>query len=250
MRKALHIACCLICLLTSMDNFAQEQGFFLGDWQPKNITAPQFNDATKPASAPTVNVAVDPDNIITKVSKYLFGNNSNPFMTQMVTEPGLISHITNLKPNVIRMPGGNLSSIYFWNADPGAKPADAPDSLLDADGKKISGGYWYGKNTAGWTMSLDNYYSMLQQKGSTGIITVNYAYARYSTATNPVASAAHLAADWVRYDNGRTKFWEIGNESNGTWQAGYRIEQSKNKDGQPEFITGAIYGQHVKVFID
>ena len=28
-------------------------------------------------------------------------------------------------------------------------------------------------------------------------------YARYSTAANPVATAAHLAADWVRYDNGR-----------------------------------------------
>src|SRR5581483_6956919 len=95
-----------------------------------------------------------------------------------------------------------------------------------------------------------NYYNMLQQTNSTGIITVNYGYARYGTSANPVAVAAHLAADWVRYDNGRTKFWEIGNESNGTWQAGYRIDVSKNKDGQPEFITGDLYGRHFKVFAD
>jgi hypothetical protein len=59
-----------------------------------------------------------------------------------------------------------------------------------------------------------------------------------------------LAADWVRYDNGRTKYWEIGNECNGTWEAGYRINTANNKDGQPAIVTGALYGQHVKVFID
>ncbi|HZI23554.1 MAG TPA: T9SS type A sorting domain-containing protein, partial [Chryseolinea sp.] len=78
----------------------------------------------------------------------------------------------------------------------------------------------------------------------------NYGYARYGLAEAPVAVAAHLAADWVRYDNGRTKFWEIGNESNGAWQAGYRIKTADNKDGQPEIITGALYGKHFKVFAD
>jgi predicted ABC-type ATPase len=56
---------------------------------------------------------------------------------------------------------------------------------------------------------------MLQQTGNEGMITVNYAYARYSTSANPVAAAAHLAADWVRYDNGRTRYREIGNENDG-----------------------------------
>jgi len=91
---------------------------------------------------------------------------------------------------------------------------------------------------------------MLSQTGSTGIITVNYGYARYGTSANPVATAAHLAADWVRYDNGRTKYWEIGNESYGNWEAGYQIDVTQNKDGQPAIITGALYGQHVKVFAD
>ncbi len=59
-----------------------------------------------------------------------------------------------------------------------------------------------------------------------------------------------MAADWVRYDNGRTKYWEIGNENFGDWEAGYRIKLSDNKDGQPEFLTGQLYGQHFKVFAD
>lgn len=65
-----------------------------------------------------------------------------------------------------------------------------------------------------------------------------------------VASAAHMAADWVRFDNGRTKYWEIGNENFGDWEAGYRINTANNHDGQPEFATGLLYGQHLKVFAD
>ena len=63
-------------------------------------------------------------------------------------------------------------------------------------------------------------------------------------------SAAHLAANWVRYDNGRTKFWEIGNETYGSWEAGFQIDTSVSQDHQPVIQTGALYGQHVNVFAD
>jgi hypothetical protein len=91
---------------------------------------------------------------------------------------------------------------------------------------------------------------MLQQTGNKGIITINYGYARYGKSANPVATAAHLAADWVRYDNGRTQYWEIGDENFGDWEAGYRIKLADNQDGQPEFLSGQLYGQHFKVFVD
>ena len=228
---------------------ASSIGFFMSSWAPKNFKAGAFTEATLPASAPYT-VTVDASMITSKISPALFGNNSNPYMTQMVNQPILIGHLTNLHPGIIRFPGGNISSIYFWNGQAGVPPADAPAQLTDADGNKINPGYWYGNNTADWTLSVNNYYSMLQQTGNEGMITVNYGYARYSTAANPVAAAAHLAADWVRYDNGRTKYWEIGNESNGTWQAGYRIDVTQNKDGQPQVISGELYGRHYKVFAD
>jgi hypothetical protein len=91
---------------------------------------------------------------------------------------------------------------------------------------------------------------MLTNTSSTGIITVNYGYARYGSGLTPVITAAHYAADWVRYDNGRTKYWEIGNESGGPWQAGFRINMAVNRDGQPEIISGALYGEHFKIFAD
>ena len=225
-------------------------GFFLDNWAPKNYTIPSYIDTPKPSPAANVFVTIDASKIITKVPSSVFGHNANIWMTQLVTEVPLMTHITNLKPNVIRFPGGSISDVFFWNAQPNQPPADAPANLLDANGVSNPAGYWFGKNNDWWTLSVDNYYNMLQQTGNQGMITVNYGYARYGTGTNPVAQAAHLAADWVRYDNGRTKYWEIGNECNGVWEAGYRINTATNQDGQPSIVTGALYGQHVKVFID
>lgn len=225
-------------------------GFFLDNWKVKNFTIPPYAETAMPSTPAAVTVTLDPSEIITKVPGTVFGQNANSWMTQMVTESSLLNNISNLKPNIIRFPGGSISDVYFWNALPDAPPADIPAALVDANGNPVSPGFWYGKNFASWTISLDNYYNMLQMTGSVGIITVNYAYARYSTAASPVPAAAHLAAEWVRYDNGRTKYWEIGNEDNGTWEAGYRINTTTNHDAQPQIITGDLYGKHAKVFID
>lgn len=224
-------------------------GFFMDGWLQRKFTAPAFIEKAPPSGA-AYTVTVDASVIATKISPALFGNNANTWMSQMANQPKLITHLTNLGPGIVRFPGGNVSSVYFWNAAPGQAPADAPAKLLDAGGAQVDAGYWYGGNTADWTLSVENYYSTLQQTGSEGIITVNYSYARYGTGPDPVAAAAHLAAEWVRADKGRTQYWEVGNESNGTWQAGYRIDPSQNKDGQPAIITGELYGKHFKVFAD
>ncbi|GAA4327151.1 alpha-L-arabinofuranosidase [Mucilaginibacter gynuensis] len=226
---------------------AKSAGFFLDDWAPKTLVLPTGADIAKPAGNAAITVNVDYSNVITKVSKYLFGNNINPYMGQMVTEPKLINSIKELSPNILRFPGGNISSIYFWD---GVRPADAPATLYNQDGNTYNEAYWLGNNTAAWTISLDNYYNALQQTNSTGVITVNYSYARYGIGEHPDQIAAHHAANWVRYDKGRTKYWEIGNESNGPWQAGWQIDVAKNKDGQPKIITGELYGKHFRVFAD
>lgn len=224
-------------------------GFFLDDWQPVNFTVPSYQD-TVIAGPAAYTVTVDRSAVITKVPRSIFGNNSNLWMTQIVTEPVLMNHITKIHPHIIRFPGGSISDVFFWNSMNNAPPADAPAQLLNAAGVSSPSGFWYGKNAEGWTFSVDNYYNMLQQTGNKGIITINYGYARYGKSANPVAAAAHLAADWVRYDNGRTQYWEIGNENYGDWEAGYRIKTADNQDGQPEILTGQLYGQHFKVYVD
>jgi hypothetical protein len=224
--------------------------FFPNDHLQKTAVIPANDDTPATQKVPTATVDIDFNNVITPVSKYVYGTNANIYMTQVVDQPELIKNLKQLSPNIIRFPGGTIGGTYFFNKPKGQLPPDAPAKILDSDGKEVTPNYWFGMNTESWTMSVDNYYNMLEMTSSTGIITVNYDYARYSTAADPVASAAHLAAEWVRYDNGRTRFWEIGNESYGTWQYGFRINTTANKDGQPAIITGELYGKHVKVFAD
>src|ERR1051325_764131 len=191
---------------------AKSAGFFLDNWAAKSFIAPGYSNVSQATGDATVTINVDYSNVITKVPKYLFGNNTNPYMGQSITEPVLMNNIKNLSPNILRCPGGSISDVYFWN---GQIPSDAPDTLFDANGNKTPVSYWVGNNTSGWTLTLDNYYTALQQTNSTGIITINYAYARYGKSAHPDQTAAHQAAQWVRYDKGRTKYWEIGNEDAG-----------------------------------
>lgn len=229
-------------------DLAATQGFFLDGWQAKTFTAPSAATVAKPAAG-NISATVDVSQVISKVSKNLYGNNTNPFMSQYVDQPVLMQQITDLAPNILRFPGGSLSDVYFWKGSNKA-PDDAPAKLLNSGGVAGDANYWYGNNTANWTFTLDNYYKVLQQTNSTGLITVNYGYARYGTGSKPAETAAHLAADWVRYDNGRTKYWEIGNENYGNWEAGYRIDPAANQDRQPATLTGSLYGAHFKIFAD
>ena len=224
------------------------QGFFLDDWIAKSFTVPAFTAAPPVLTPATDTIKIDADMVLTKVSKYLFGANANLWMGQVVTVPNLMQYITDLSPNVIRGPAGSVSDVYFWNAT--TTPGDVPASLLDANGNSTSTTYWYGQNTQSWTMAIDNYYALLQQTKSVGLQTVNFGYSRYGTSANPVAAAAHLAADWVRYDNGRTKFWEIGNENYGNWESGYLIDTTLSTYKQPRLITGTNYGQNFLVYAD
>jgi alpha-L-arabinofuranosidase len=151
-----------------------------------------------------------------------------------------VRHLRNLSPNVLRWPGGNLSNDYFWNAK---TAADLPDDL---PGTK----YWLGSDPTTKDATTPDYYKTLEETNATGSICVNYSYARYGLSDNSVQRAAHLAAEWVRHDKGRTRFWEIGNENFGNWQSGYEIDPAKYTDGRPRFISGDIYGAHCNVFID
>jgi hypothetical protein len=224
---------------------------FLEDFELKIATIPPFIDVQKTTSEPTITITSNVYDTLAKVSKYIYGNNANTWMSQMVTETELIEYIKKLSPHLIRYPGGNISNIFFWDAPVNRPPDEAPSVLIDGNtGQEVSAGYWYGKNTASWTLSVDNYYKMLEMTGNKGVITINYSYARYGIGPDPVATAAKYAANWVRYDNGRTKFWEIGNENAGPWQAGFRIDTTKNQDDQPEIISGELYGKHFKVFAD
>jgi hypothetical protein len=220
------------------------QGFFLESWFPKTIAIADFDTVLQTNQHPDVSVSINADSILTKVSKFVYGHNAAAWGGKLEQSTLLVNSVKNLSPNVIRWPGGSMSDDYFWNAsDQATCPTDLPPTYVYGD-------LAYGANNTSWTMSTDSYYSLLAKTKSTGIICVNYAYARLGTGSDPVMAAAILAADWVRYDNGRTKFWEIGNENFGSWEKGFEIDTKLNKDGQPKTISGDLYGKHCKVFIN
>ena len=224
---------------------------FLNDFELKMAEIPQASNAVKPTKPASDTVTIQGDTL-GKISKYVFGN-SIAAWAGAHDNPLLVEGIGLLAPTLIRFPGGSWSNGYFWNG----VPTDVPDSIYDgttynSTTKTASKNKFWGQTgKGGWQTTTDQYYALRENTNVTeGLITINYAYARYGTSNDPVAQAAHYAADWVRYDGGRTKFWEIGNENGGPWEYGWMIDTSKNKDGQPIFITGALYGKHFKVFVD
>ncbi len=235
-----------ICLFTTIPLFGQGSvNCFLKDFEPKNATIPPYEDVVKTSAAPTVTVAINTSDTLGKISKYIFGNAVAVWVAQNQNNPELISHLQKLSPTLIRYPGGSWSDIYFWNGNHGDLPTTIPDGTKN--GQPIPLYAQFGPNHS---LTFDSYLDMRDQLYSQGLITINYGYARYGLSAKPAEQAARLAADWVRYDGGMTKFWEIGNESAGPWEAGWQIDTTLNKDGQPEIINGELYGKHFKIFAD
>lgn len=240
-----------ILLITGSSLYGQNsKNCFLNDFKPKIVEIPASKDVFLPSAQANVLVKLKNDTI-GKVSKYVFGNAIVAWAGSH-TDPTFIEGVKLLQPTLIRWPGGSWADGWFLDKI----PTDVPDSIYDGtqyNGKTAPKMKW-GGNTGkdgGWKTTTDQYYKLRENTGvSEGLITVNYGYARYGTSKDPVAQAAHEAARWVRYDKGRTKFWEIGNENGGPWEYGWMIDTTENQDGQPTFITGELYGKHFKVFAD
>lgn len=234
----------IILLLLARSLSLNAQIHYAEKFIPKEAEIPAYVDTVMAGGEVTCQVLVDMgDTLNPSVSNFIYGNNAtayhfNLFGFDVDYDAEIMQNLRDLNPNILRWPGGSLSDVYFWDGNSPGWMADDPD--LNP---------WYG-NDGSWWLSLNEYYRLLEQSNSTGIIVVNFGYSRYGRTADPVATAAGYAADWVRYDNGRTKYWELGNENFGTWEAGYEIDTDYNQDGQPELMTADIYGRHCKVYID
>jgi hypothetical protein len=218
----------------------KERGFFLNKWQPLSISSPAYEEVTPPSDSASSVVYVDPHDTRSRISPFSMGQDLNLFWGKYYHIPELRKDIANLNPRILRYPAGNGANKFFWNR--GESDGIPPDADVSSA--------LYGQSDDPEYLSIDHEYILRDTVGATGMNTVNYAYARYGTGEDPVAKAAHHAAEWVRYDNGRTQYWEIGNENYGKWTEGYEINTSLNNDGQPQTINGELYGKHFKVFVD
>jgi hypothetical protein len=230
--------------------FSQDENCFLTDFEEKTASIPPSVNAEKPSDTAAVTITIHGDTL-GKVSKYIFGN-AIAAWAGAHNNPTFVEGVELLAPTLIRFPGGSWSNGYFWNG----VPSDVPDSIYDGTTYNSTtktankNKFWGQTGVGGWQTTPGQWYALRDAAGSEGLITVNYGYARYGTSDDPVGQAAHYAAEWVRYDDGRTRFWEIGNENGGPWEYGWMIDTALNKDGQPIIITGELYGKHFKVFAD
>ena len=233
---------------TSMEPISDNNdaaNLFYATWVEKSLHIPQETEMIEQIIEDAdVIVNIDYADKIKRISPYYSGINATNYTGNYITDQKLVQNISKISPGFIRFPGGDASNVYFFNG----LPNDLPPAALTLDSKWTEFGN--GLEILNWRLNTPGFYSFISAVNSEGFITVNYPYARYGLGDDPVATAASLAADWVKYDNGMTKFWEIGNETYACWEGGFRINTNLNQDGQPEYINGQLYGQHFKIFAD
>jgi len=134
-----------------------------------------------------VNVSVNAKNPIRRVDARMFGLNTA--IWDGVFNTGTTAELLNEVDNqALRFPGGSISDVYHWKTN-------------------MSEG-----QTFQWATSFDAFANIATTTNAQAFITVNY-----GTGT------PEEAAEWVKYSN-RTKnhdfkYWEVGNENYGTWEA-------------------------------
>lgn len=231
-----------ICLLVGLHLPAFSQNFFFDDWTPRTFEGiPSFVEISPPGGPPTVTVTVNAADTVARVSPLVYGNNAVAWQQVSHTVPERVRHYRNAGISILRFPGGGWSDQYFWDA---RMSEDLPDDIgpMYPDGRidAVSNWDW-------WKLSPEDFYVLLDSIGAEAIITVNLGYARYGTSEDPVANAAHYAAEWVRDVNVRrglgVKYWEVGNENFGDWEAGSRLPDASALDG-------AEYGRLFNIFAD
>ena len=228
--------CFSIFLVLFFSGRAQLTTFF-DAWEPRTFTIPGLTTLSPQVNVnPTVGINVNTSNEIADVLPTHFGTNLTHFLGESsLAEQDFMDNLDNLGDVFFRYPGGNGSNQFFWDGNiPSSILNDAAITVNDL----IDG--------SGWRISPDDFTNVLAQTNSNGIIAVNASYARYGTDPNALEIAAGYAADFVRHMNNdlnaNIKYWEVGNENYGQWQAGYEVNGNQ--------IDGTDYGNIFNVFVD
>ena len=211
---------------------------FAAEIKLKSFTIPS-NSQQAPVVNQTTSATISIDALNSGHSIYttIYGNNTAIFMGKdVVGRADAMEHYKNAKISVMRYPGGSASDNFFWDGN-------VPTNVKS--GTAINPEGTYVNSPSRWQMNFDDFMQLANTCGSTPIITVNYGYAKYGKSANPVSTAAGYAAAWVRYAKQKgykIKYWEVGNENFGAWEAGSVVEGVR--------LEGDVYGRDFRVFVD
>lgn len=137
-----------------------------------------------------INVNVNAETVLQKVNPNMFGINT-AIWDHNLDEPYTIRRLKQMGIGILRFPGGSAADVYNWKAGHD------------------------GESTTLTHPDFDDFATVAKGAGAQAMITVNYG----------TGTAAEAAA-WVHYSNDVKhygfKYWEIGNECYGTWEADTR----------------------------
>lgn len=182
-----------------------------------------YTEQSLPTSNADATITVNAGNKVNRVRQSIFGQNAVGWQGNVNTSGTREQHWKNANFSLMRYPGGNWSNLFFWD---GNIPSSIKyESTVKGQVSNLKSG------TAAWTLETDEFPDLLTHTGADGIVCVNVGYAFYGTSANPVVAAADYAAAWVNQYNIvqglGVKYWELGNENYGPWQAGFDLATPK-----------------------
>jgi len=241
MRKIIILAY-LIC---SVSTAFSQRNFFLDKQLVRNYVQPAatVSKTLTASSSANATVTVDLNTVIAPVLSTQFGVNTT---FRNGSDQRTRSDLYNGIITSMRFPAGSGSNLYFW------------DGNIPVSMKQYYDQYNVLQSVAGINgvnsnyMTPDIFINFKKDISGEPIVVVNYFYARYGTTTAGtraarVQQAADYAAGFVRKLNvqlgGKVKYWEVGNECYGKWEAGYNVA-----DASIGKLTPKEYGEDFRTF--
>ncbi len=205
-------------ILLSMSTYAQKA---FDEYLVKKdfVKFESYDEKSLPTTAANTNITIEANKSINQVRKSVFGQNAVAWQGNLNTQATREANWKNANFSLLRYPGGNWSNIFFWD---GNLPTSIKyESAVKGSVNNLKSG------TEAWMLETDEFPTLLDHTGADGIVCVNVGYAFYGQGSNPVNTAAEYAADWVNEYNINKKlgikYWELGNENYGPWQAGFDL---------------------------
>jgi hypothetical protein len=201
-----------------------------------------------------VTVTVDANQVVRKADRHRIGGSNLAiwYNASSLQDPEMIRLFKDIRPGILRIPGGGSSDGLFWNGNGVRGPNGVDKSRYNPktytwnidysdwqpgffgftgfpkDPMKAEIPSWHGNCT------VKDMHEFVKAVGAETLVIVNA-----GTGT------PRDAAEWVRWANKKmgynVKYWEIGNELGGSWENGHI-----RPDGRE--MNGEIYAQLLKEF--
>jgi len=203
-----------------------------------------------PAPAEKAAIEIDASKVVNKANRAnLMGLNIATYHGEEACAEAFKNYLNDLDMGLVRIPGGSLSDKFYWNGNGVVKD----DGTIDESKFKPVGkqGYWqvdYSAYKPGFVVNNDDWSKatpvVFGAKKMQDLIE-SHPVAKPFVTVNIGTGTPEMAAEWVRWANVKNdygiKYWELGNELNGFWEAGH-----VTADGTP--MTGEMYAQRFKEF--